>query len=190
MTHIICTWSHIMHTNCKVGRISHMSAFPCMPPPHRPPAPPSFLFSDVFFMLTLCSALGTLCGFPPYTALPNPFRMSLWDNIVFIFQLNFYTFVFFPPCLLLRVAIFPHTISLCADFLFSVLFVWLPTLFWSETETTRQQQWNNQYNIYWVDQRLEFKVLVVLSKSNNKMKVTTIMRLNFEILLLYLSNSK
>lgn len=133
MTHIICTWSHIMHTNCKVGRISHMSALHCMHTPQRLPAPPSFLFSDVFFMLTLCSALGTLCGFPPYTALPNPFRMSLWDNIVFIFQLNFYTFVFFPPPPFMSCYFSSYSFLVCW-FLFW-FFVRLPTLFWSQTET-------------------------------------------------------
>lgn len=83
--------------------------------PHRPPAPPCFVSSDVFFMLTLCSALGTSCGFPPYTARPSPLRMFLWANIVFIFQLNFYTFVFFfPPFFFWGVAILSHTVSLCA----------------------------------------------------------------------------
>ncbi len=118
LTHIICTCSHIMHTNCKVGRIGHMSAFPCVhTPTGRLPFPPSLLFSDVFFMLTLCSALGTPCSFPPYTALPSPFRMFLRDNIVFIFQLNFYTFVFFPLFFFIQ---FPYVLfsplcSLCLE---------------------------------------------------------------------------
>lgn len=42
LTHIVCTSSHIMHTDCKVGRISHMSAFLCMhTPTGRPPLPAS-----------------------------------------------------------------------------------------------------------------------------------------------------
>lgn len=147
MTHIICTWSHIMHTNCKVGRISHMSAFSCMHTPQRLPAPPSFLSSDVFFMLTLCSALGTLCGFPPYTALPSPFRMSLWDNIVFIFPLNFYTFVFFPPSPFKSCHFSSYGFFVCW-FLFSVLFPVANSVLvsnWNHgSTTTRRQQWNNQ----------------------------------------------
>lgn len=97
------------------------ATFPSMYTPTGRLVLPSFRFPDVFFMLTLYSALGTSCGFPLYTSLPSPFRMFLRGNIVFIFQLNFYTFVFF-HFFSFKGYFSSYNVLVCC-FLLSVLFV-------------------------------------------------------------------
>lgn len=79
----------------------HVCIFMCVftptpsPPPSLPPPPPSS--SDVFSVLTLCTASTTSCGFCQTQPIwLSPFGVFFCDNMVYIFQLNFYSFVFLP----------------------------------------------------------------------------------------------
>ena len=88
---------------------------PCVAPLHPLTTP----LTDVLSVLSLLSAAGTLCSYPPYTAPPSPFRMFLrTTSFYFSIKISYIcVFFFFFPCSF-PLHFFPLTIpvSLCGYF--------------------------------------------------------------------------